>query len=107
MIAKSKRRRYNIEDVVDICTNGFAFDGMLLIGAVIELLNEKTVSGIGNLIRLMADFQKQLRYGLPNQKAILLYELGFSDRMVSMDLISLFEDVPPHKKGIIPSAQRQ
>ena len=39
MIAKTRRFRYDIEDVVDICANGFGFDGMLLIGAIIEFLS--------------------------------------------------------------------
>ena len=36
--AKSKRMRYTLEDVVDVCENGFAYDGILVLGAVIELV---------------------------------------------------------------------
>ena len=31
-------------------------------------------------------FQKQLKYGLPKQTMIVLYELGFSDRVITQHL---------------------
>ena len=100
-IAKSKRFQYDVEDVVDICENGFAYDGMLLIGAVIEFLQGMNIDGIENLVRMMRSFQKQLKYGLSNQVAITLFELGFSDRIVSTDLGSVFVDVQPDKEHVI------
>jgi POLQ-like helicase len=100
MIAKSKRFQYDVEDIVDICENGFAYNGMLLVGAVIEFLQGMNNIGIENLVRVMRSFQKQLKYGLSNQVAITLFELGFSDRIVSTDLGSVFADVQPDKEHV-------
>jgi len=101
--ANTKQFNYKIEDVVDICENGFAYDGMLLIGAVIELIQEMDIEGLDNLIDLMEIFQKQMKYGLSNPIAIMLYELGFSDRFVAMDLSTIIEEVPSDKELIIQS----
>ena len=101
IVAKTKRYKYQIEDIVDICENGFAYDGMLLIGAVIEFLREMTVDGIDRLIELMMNFMKRMKYGLPSSNAIILYELGFSDRFVAMDLSTIIEDVVPNEELVI------
>jgi hypothetical protein len=101
IIAGTRREKYQIEDIVGICENGFAYDGMLLIGAVIEFLQEMTIEGMNNLIVLMLNFQKQMKYGLSTPMAIMLYELGFSDRSVAMDLSLIFEDVQPDKESVI------
>jgi hypothetical protein len=37
LIAKTKRYKYKLENVVDVCENGFAYDGILVLGALIEL----------------------------------------------------------------------
>jgi hypothetical protein len=38
------------------------------------------------LISRLQLFQKRLKYGLPTETTITLYELGFSDRVISQDL---------------------
>jgi POLQ-like helicase len=101
IIAGTRRERYQIEDVVGICENGFAYDGMLLIGAVIEFLQEMTIEGKDELIELMLIFQKQMKYGLSAPIAIALYELGFSDRFVAMDLSTILNGVRPDREIVI------
>jgi len=41
------------------------------------------------LIRLLQLFQKRLKYGLPTEATIILYELGFSDRVIAQELSDL------------------
>jgi POLQ-like helicase len=97
----SRNYSYKIEDIVDICENGFAYDGMLLVGAVIEFLQSMPIEGTNNLIELMTNFQKQIKYGLSSQTAIILYEIGFSDRIIAEDMSTLFDDVQPDKELLI------
>lgn len=80
------RRNVNVDQVVDLCENGLAYDGMLLIGAVTEFAGLIGVENTEKLVMRLQKFQKQLRYGLPDRAAIALYELGFSDRDIALNL---------------------
>lgn len=78
-------RKLQTEHVVDICENAFSYDGMLLVGAITEfckLIRSSDEDLIGNLQWL----QKRLKYGLASPTAISLYELGFADQIIAMDL---------------------
>lgn len=92
-IAGSQEREYKIENVVDVCENGFAFEGILILGALIEMIPEMQIDNSELLINNLKRLQKRLKYGLPNETSIVFYELGFADRVVAMDLSSLFEEV--------------
>lgn len=78
-----------IEHVVDILENGMSYDGTLLINAITELVRLQVDERIATSISLLLLFQKQLKYGLPNIEAIILYEMGFSDRVVAQELAQL------------------
>jgi len=46
--------------------------------------------------------QRQLRYGLSSAKAITLYEIGFSDRVVAGELSSILNnDTVPYRDAIV------
>jgi POLQ-like helicase len=83
---KKQSRKFSIDNVVEICDNAFSYEGMLLIGAVAELVESlievKNVEFIGKLRVL----QKRIKYGLPNSISIMLYEIGFADRVIALDL---------------------
>jgi len=86
-IGTGRRPRYpTIDHVVDICENALSYHGTLLVGAVVELVEIVRFEGKEDLIRLLQALQKQLKYGLPSSSAITFYELGFADRIVSMEL---------------------
>ena len=92
LIAGTQLREYKIEHVVDICENGFAYEGILLLGALIELVPSLPIRDVDSLVRTLQYLQKKLKYGLPNQMQIILYELGFADRVVAIDLSSLLPE---------------
>ncbi len=83
------RRQFKLEHVVEICENGLAYDGALMIGAVIEFIDMLEQVEMKGLIKRLQLFQKKLKCGLPSEASIALYELGFSDRVVSQDLSQL------------------
>jgi len=81
-----RNARYpTIEYVVDICENALAYDGMLVIGAVTELytFGHPDDDATSDMLR---NLQKRLKYGLPSSLPVMLYELGFSDRVIAIEL---------------------
>ena len=98
--AGEKAHHPQIEHVVDICENALAYDGMLAVGAVTEvfgLLRPNAETVLDNLWKL----QKRLKYGLPSSLPITIYELGFADRVVSMELSSTVELSTARRKSVI------
>ena len=92
--------------MVDICENTFAFDGMLLVGAVIEFLD--TVEGFDGYTKEKFQlFQKRLRYGLPTISAISIYELGFADRVIAQKVAKLFDSKDYNKDSVLSQLQNQ
>jgi hypothetical protein len=81
-------RKPKIESVVDICESGFGFDGMLIVGAVLESLEAVRPDEL-RIFRLLRNLQKEVKYLLSSGTAIELYEMGFADRGVSQELSEL------------------
>lgn len=82
-------RRPKVEDMVDLCENGFGFDASHIVGAAADLWSDDAES-ISDKISLLV---KALRYGLPDKSSILVYEAGFADRMVAMDISALMPGI--------------
>ncbi len=81
-----KPRKYKIEDVVDMFEMGIAYDGILLIGAVVEFIQFIDNDDKDIIVGKMQLFQKKLKYGLPSDLSIIVYELGFVDRVIAQEL---------------------
>jgi superfamily II DNA helicase RecQ len=91
-IGTGSRPRYpTVEHVVDICENALSYDATLLVGAISEIVEIVQSEGNSNLIRNLQVLQKQLKYGLQSSSAIILYEMGFADRVVSMELSAIID----------------
>jgi len=86
MIWGSRRRDFKIDHVVEVCEGALAYDGALLVGAMFEFIGMLDQVAGGDQIRRLQNFQKRLKYGLPTETAIALYELGFSDRVIAQEL---------------------
>lgn len=83
MIWGTRRREFKVDHVVDVCEGTLAYEGALLVGALCEFVGASDQKEAEELISKLQLFQKRLKYGLPTETAISLYELGFSDRVVS------------------------
>ncbi len=83
------RRKLQVDHVADVCENALAYGGMLLVGALVEIVGLIHPVGEEGLVGKLTELQKRLRYGLPSTAAIALYELGFADRVVAMELSQL------------------
>lgn len=89
LIWGSRFREYQINHIVDICESGFAYEGILLLGAVIEFIDNLEFDEKQPLIFSLQSFQKRLKYGLPSSESVILQEMGFADRVISQELALL------------------
>lgn len=76
----------NIYHIVDFCEGTLAYEGSLLVSALIEFTDFLSQDGKEELVRRLKCFQKRLKYGLPTESSIILYEMGFSDRVIAQDM---------------------
>ncbi len=89
LIRGSKLQKLIIENIVDICENGFSYYGSLIIGVIsefTELLNNNEYLKLLNNLKLL---QKMMQYGLPNKSTIEIYELGINDRYLCQQIAKL------------------
>jgi len=106
-LGKGKRpRKVKIENIIDICEGGLAYDGALLVSALCEFVEMLDHEGTGDPINRLQLFQKRLKYGLPTDTTIALYELGFSDRVVVQDLATAIGITTGDKKELIKSLKK-
>jgi len=106
IIAGKQRRQPKLESIVDICENGFAYDGSLIVAAITEIIGLVRPQGSEALVAKLLELQKRIKYGLPSSRCIAIYELGFADRMVSIDLSEILENVPIDKKSLTRAIRR-
>jgi superfamily II DNA/RNA helicase len=106
-LGKGKRpRKVKIENIIDICEGGLAYDGALLVSALCEFVEMLDREGTGDPINRLQIFQKRMKYGLPTETTIALYELGFSDRVISQD-IALSLNLSATQKNDLVEALKQ
>lgn len=81
-------RKPKVEHIVDVGENALGFDGAHVLGAITEIfefLMPDDQRG-GQSLRLLQVLQKRLKYGLPAGAATVLYEAGFADRPLALEL---------------------
>lgn len=106
-LGKGKRpRKVKIENIIDICEGGLAYDGALLVSALCEFVEMLDREGTGDPINRLQLFQKRLKYGLPTETTIALYELGFSDRVIAQDLAASLNLAATQKKDLVKALKR-
>lgn len=106
MIWGTRRREFKIDHVVDVCEGTLAYDGALVVGAVCEFIETLDQDGTGDLINRLQLFQKRLKYGLPTETTIALYELGFSDRVIAQDLAAALKLAATQKKDLVKALKK-
>ncbi len=85
IIRRKKEAEIQLSEIIDICDDGFGYSSTLIINAISELLRFNYEESEG-ACKLLAELSKQMRYGLPTKKSIIIYEAGFADRVVSLKL---------------------
>ena len=90
---KSKQRELALEDIIDICDNGFGYSAIMVVNAIAEFISDIFPENT-DIEEVFNCLGKKLRYGLFNKKEILVYELGFSDRILSQRIAEI---ISPYK----------
>lgn len=83
-IAKLLDQNSSIDNVVDLLENKVAYNITIILGALIDLMDYANINT--SSIKLLHLLQKQIKYGLPTKQEIILYEMGFYDRVIVNDL---------------------
>lgn len=106
MIWGTRHREFKIDHVVDICEGTLAYEGALVVGAVSEFIETLDKDGTGDLINRLQLFQKRLKYGLPTETTIALYEIGFSDRVIAQNLAASLNLAATQKKDLVEALKK-
>jgi len=107
IVTRAQRREIKLEQVIDFCENGLGYDATLLLGAIIEMVSLIQPQDYNLLINELQVLQKRLKYGLPSVQSINIYELGFSDRVISLELTTLLVALQSDKQSIREALVRQ
>lgn len=104
----SKFRNLTIQHIINLCDGAFSFDGTLIIGAIIELIDQQQLDDADDqsLIERLQLHLKKLKYGLPNQTCVSLYEIGFTDRVVTLHLFDALGQLPIEDKTTLKAVFR-
>ncbi len=91
----AKPRKPKVEHIVEMGENALGFDGAHVLGAIAELfeLLAPEDDGEGEPLRLLQVLQKRCKYGLPAGAPILLYEAGFADRPLALELAGAVPEI--------------
>lgn len=106
MIWGARRRGFKIDHVVDVCEGALAYDGALLVGALCEFSEMFSDERSDDLINRLQILQKRLKYGLPTASTIAIYELGFSDRVISQDIAASMDLTAEKKQDLIKALKQ-
>lgn len=83
---EGQQPRYaDIDHVIDLCENAFAFESVLVLTAIAEGLRLNGEE-YDDLIDRINHLQKRLKYGAKSATAITLHELGFVDRLLAREM---------------------
>lgn len=82
------RRNVIVEHVVDLCEGTFGYESSLIIGSCMEIA-KKDGRIQEEFEEKMILFQRMIKYGLPDGLSINLYEMGFADRFLALQVAEI------------------
>jgi len=89
----TRARHLTVDHIAEICEKALSFEATLILSSIIEFLNlYKNEYDITNVEKQLNKFQKKLKYGLNSNNAIVIYEMGFIDKFISLEMASLIEE---------------
>lgn len=100
----AKPRNPKIEHVVELGEGGFGFDGAHAIAGIVEVYGLLRPEAETLTIGLLEALHKRFKYGLPSQTSVVLYELGFADRVIASALATALG--PVDSKADVKAALR-
>ena len=93
IVKKNKEVIVSLEEIASICDGDFGYTASLIINSICEILKSNAIANEendeNNLLEIVEKLQKlsqKLKYGLPEQTDIFVYELGFNDRFLAQEI---------------------
>ena len=77
---RGESKQIDMSDIISICDNGLGYETSIILNAI----NNNLEKIVGEKLNVLTMLIKRLKYGLPLEKEINIYELGFSDRIVAL-----------------------
>jgi len=106
IIRRNREVDIQLSDIIDICDEGFGYASTLIINAISDLL-QFDYQESEDACKLMTELSKQMRYGLPTRKSIIIYESGFGDRIISLRLSKELQGIRIKTKKQFKEAVRE
>jgi superfamily II DNA/RNA helicase len=82
----NKPKDKSIDAVVDLCETGFSFSCSMIVGSITELINLLEKSDTETQINKLRSLQRSLKYGLPEDIQIKIYDMAFPDRALCVEI---------------------
>ena len=102
IIRRNREEIISLEEICSICDGDFGYTASLIINSICEILKASDISdktnvedSQSNTIEKLEKLSQRLKYGLPEQTDILVYELGFNDRYLAQEISKI---IGPHFK---------
>lgn len=85
ILRRKKPAQVQLGEVIELCDMAFGYSAILIINAISELicLSSDDVPAVCQGLTVLA---RQFRYGLDSEESILIYEIGFSDRVIAQEI---------------------
>ncbi|MPW27063.1 DEAD/DEAH box helicase [Alkalibaculum sp. M08DMB] len=89
ILKRGKLRNFDLDDIIKICDSVLSYDSTVIISAIGEVVSSK-VEELHQINKVFRQLNNELKYGLEYGTAIILYDLGFSDRVISQKISEFF-----------------
>lgn len=101
-----KAKVMELQDVIDFCDSFLGYDCTLILAAVIE--NVEYYCENDDIKKMLKRLSKRMRYGLVTQTSIILYEMGFNNRIVATEVADILDEeyVAGSRKEIVNLIKR-
>lgn len=92
IVRKNREVVVSVEDIASICDSDFGYTASLIINSICEILKSNNAIDEEDKIQFQETAEKlqklsqTLKYGLPEQTDIFIYELGFNDRFLAQEI---------------------
>lgn len=93
IMRKNREAIVSVEEIVSICDGDFGYTASIIINSINEILKssisedeENDEVDLSEYTEKLLTLMQKLKYGLPEQTDVFVYELGFNDRFLAQEI---------------------
>lgn len=90
LLKRGIAKAMTLQDVIDFCDGFLGYDCTLILAAVIE--NIEYYCENDNVKKILKLLCKKMKYGLATQTSIILYEIGFNNRIIATEMANVLDE---------------